>query len=178
MTLSDFRSTPHPNPDVWPGASPVCTGDVGAEGEDFSRLALSGSLMAAGIMRCMYFWDSPGSTSSHFRTAGIMLLDMKSTTEFYFRPLRPGAEPVLILIRTLGPTERFGDVAEMLHGSPGASSRTVVTESPPSEGNSTPNEVVEYHNGISRIRITRHSTDPRVFEMRHVLEPKGLEMGP
>lgn len=105
MTLNEFKKQPYPDSAKAPKAYSVCSNEKRAQNSGYEDSNLyGGGLEKAGVIKCSYYWDD-ASTKMVF-TAGLMLADLFSHTEFYFLSTDKGKEPVLFWIVTGGRRDR------------------------------------------------------------------------
>jgi hypothetical protein len=169
ITLSEFRAIPYPDQQGWPNAYPVCTDEARSEkypyrGED---LNISEDWKAVGVIKCTFFYDGRFGLSS----AGLMLGDFGSHTEFAFISEDGQKEPRLFLIKSGGPTGKFEDLVSAFSVALGKPSKVEKAKVQNRVGNAFENETVVWQGKSSRVELERYAATLRILEVRHILEP-------
>lgn len=173
ITMSQFKAIRHPDHKEWPGAFPVFSYEDRVCSFDFDAAELYGTWGDVGVIKAHYFHEETpiGMLATHISAVGLMLGRVASDTNFYFYPDTDGGEPILFRIESNGPSDDFAYVAGLYleaMGEPAA----VHTESVQNRmGAMFTNEIVEYINDVSAVRISRFGENLDVFEVEYTLLP-------
>lgn len=104
MTLDAFRLKPYPETGNESTVSVVCSDEDRSSDPRYSSVQLKeGSLIAAGAIRCAYYFTDADMPAMDM-AAGISLLDEPVSTSFVFLPDQDGTKR-LARIDTIGPIE-------------------------------------------------------------------------
>lgn len=155
-TLSDFKKMPHPDPDAWPNAYPVCSDTLTAPtGTPLGRLDDLQEYLwkELGVIKCQFFYETPDREAI---SAGLYLDSVSPfENDFYFFPKSDGAEPILFMISSPFPSGRFDEVASAFEQKFG---KPKLREDVPVQnkiGNVFENTQIMYSNGTSMIVLRR-----------------------
>jgi hypothetical protein len=169
ITLSEFRRIRFPDLKVWPGAFLVCSDDPRVRSNYRMRDAeLTGTWSKVGVLKCLFFHPTK---YTGFSGAGLVLGDINSSTEYYFYPPKQGAEPVLFQITSLGPSARFSGVAALYKEAFGSPTKTRTETVQNRVGGVFSNRIIEYHNAVSSIQLSRYGETLRIFKVEYWLRP-------
>ena len=170
ITMSQFKTIRHPDQKEWPNAYPAFSNEARVRNDIWlSDAKLYGSWETAGVIKSHYFWVY--RNDSHPSGAGLMLGRIGSLTNFYFYPESEGKEPVLFYIESGGPSEDFGYVADLYREAMGEPTRVHSEQVQNKLGATFTNEIIEYTNDVSAIRLGRFGETLRVFKVEYILVP-------
>lgn len=170
MSLSEFRSTRHPDQKEWPNAYPVCTDEPKAATYPFSAdLNISSDWKGVGVVQCTFFYDI--SAMPRPFGAGLVLGGINSHTEFFFIPPSSGEEPRLFYITSGGPTENYDDLVLTFTEALGKPTSVKSERLQNKIGAEFNNTVTTWANKSSEIVVNRYGDTIHVFEVEHILTP-------
>lgn len=169
LTLSEFRKTIHPDQKEWPRAYPLCSSDPLAKNKDYTELFVRNPWSDFGVIKCQFFWQS--SSDYSVSSAGLLLGDIPSHTEFYFYRPSNENEPVLFYITSGGPSGKFEELAGLFERSLGAPSIIQTETVKNGLGANFENTIIKYVSVSSEIEISRYGETLRVLSVEHRLTP-------
>ncbi|MEI5680447.1 MULTISPECIES: hypothetical protein [unclassified Mesorhizobium] len=167
--MKAFKQTPYPDESEAPGAAPVCSNDKRANDSGYSSVPLySDAFEAAGMVKCVFFYDAPMSGGAPMALeAGVGLAGTRLNTEFYFIPDDRGTLRLFWII-TNGPAEIFNSLQQTMkkaYGEP--RHRVEVWQS--QGGNKLDNDIYTWSNSSSQIEFRHFGNRLTIFELQHTL---------
>ncbi len=170
-TLTQFRAMAFPDQEEWPNAYPVCSSDRRADSDInyYEARLYDETLRQAGLVKCRYFYVSRSSPFMTPTPAGLLLVDVGSTTEFFFLKPEGARDHILFWITSGGPTERFASIAEtfiVAYGQP-QDDRTEQWQT--LTGTNFDNRVLVWQNDASEIELREFGDTAYVFRLAHRL---------
>ncbi|HSE77649.1 MAG TPA: hypothetical protein VLG66_06560 [Alphaproteobacteria bacterium] len=171
-TLSQFRATPFPDQGEWPGAFPICSNDPKAERDiNFYEARLyDETLRRAGLVKCRYFYLSKGASLRTPTPAGLMLVDVGATTEFFFLKPEGAQDHILFWITSGGPTGRFHVLAETFIAAYGPPQADHVERWQTLTGTASDNRILVWSNEASEMELRELGDTAHVFRLTHRLK--------
>lgn len=171
-TLSQFRATLFPDQTEWPGAFPVCSSDRRAEDDiNFYEARLyDETLRRAGLIKCRYFYVAKSAPFKTPTPAGLMLVDVGATTEFFFLKPEGARDYILFWITSGGPAERFAGIAETFISAYGPPQADRIERWQTLTGTSFDNRVIVWSNDASEIELRELGDTAHVFRLTHRLK--------
>lgn len=177
MTLKAFKQARYPDEKKWPGAFPVCSNAIPAQLANSPEVVdLQYHLWKEiGVIMCEFFYHSNDLTRLTGRDlwpAGLMLGNVSPmTNQFYFAPTEKGGEPLLFLVASEFPSDRFDETVlafEELLGKPKTSSNQSVQNK---IGNTFQNTIIQYENQVSLIILERFGQNLNRSSVKYIGMP-------
>ena len=169
ITLSEFKNMKYPDAKQSSGAYPVCSNDPGIKSNyRMYKTVVRGVWAQAGVIKCNYYQNDKFLGPS---TTGLMLDDIFSITEFYFLPKSAGGAPVLFLIITKGPSERFLSIVSLYKKAIGKPSIVQNKYVQNRIGANFSKKIIIYKNKVSTIQLSQYGDTLHIFEIKHLLDP-------
>lgn len=168
ITISQFRTLPYPDQKEWPNAYVVCTDEARSQTFPF-HLYISSDLKGAGVVQCTFFYNH--GTSNVPESAALMLGNLGSVTTFYFISENGQQEPRLFLVKSVGPSDFYGDLLDTFAVAFGKPSAITHEQYQTKAGSIFPNEIATWENTLSSIELKRFGETTEVLQITCLLKP-------